>query len=301
MSDFTFKRNTITFSRSEKKKVHFNDDNTEEEGKTNLTDDNSNNTDCSDFYSSLPEAETLSSRGQTKRSSFETDYPQMFKRSKSTIFKKKIAIDVVNEETNEEDADTTTLKKSKFPTASDFKEDGVILKNKLNTMVSISYPSPKVEGYKTINSVSYMDPVVEVKEEAEVTKNEKRVHHMNSPRMHFMTDMREDTISPKSTYHNTSSFSNIIYKNWETMEEAIQEDNNENIPEQNLKRKDSKSKLKFSENIIRDKTDDVCEQGEVDFKLNEMDIEVIKEENAEEEEVLRDKFRTTNGTHLILI
>lgn len=215
----------------------------------------------------------------------------MYPRSKSHIFKKSNAMNVV-QETQEENNKELEFKRTKL---SSFQfNDDILMTNsiqiKFETLISLPKEpiTPKIKSNsksKTISSL--MDPVYEVKEEAD-DKNEKVNKVMNSPRIKYLTDFKEDVIPSKKVF---SSIHNTFHKvNYEMeKDEVITEDNNENIPEEGRKVKKKESSHKFLESFI-DKTDSVI-SDEVNLNDNQLinveepaDFETIKEEIIEDDE-----------------
>ena len=122
-----------------------------------------------------------------------------------------------------------------------------------------------------------MDPVYEVKEEAENKYENFKIN--NSPRIKYLSDFKEDTFSNHSFY--SSSFVNNGNKFEFETNEVIKEDNAENnIDDANLK-KLIENHLKI-ENFL-DKSDFI--EDKTDVNVNIYDVEAIKEEVLEDEEI----------------
>jgi hypothetical protein len=223
------------------------------------------------------------------------------------MFKKKYIENVVNEDTAEDeyerDADILSKRKPlKFSNIS-FNDDlpSNISRNTF-TLQSIKRVSmsPSAKSFKShshsVNILSTnMDPVVEVKEE-EQTRNEAKqgMLSLNSPRIKYMTDNREDVTIQTPNYLSNSSF-HYLPKDY-TIESGniIAEDNNENLVENETKIRKKESMHKMLENIIDKEENYNIQELNVNAGSN-ANFEPIKEEkdeNFEEDETLQQKLRS---------
>jgi hypothetical protein len=123
-----------------------------------------------------------------------------------------------------------------------------------------------------------MDPVYEVKEEGEVKYEKIKV--INSPRVKYLTEFKEDIISPRNFYN--SSFINSGNKYDIETSEVITEDNAENNVDDFQLKKLIAHHLKLEDFI--DKSDTIEEITGL-CNVNTDDIEAIKEEIQEDEEI----------------
>jgi hypothetical protein len=243
---------------------------------------------------------------------FETEYPQikLNQRSKSQMFKKQYIENVVNEETGEDDyeRDNEYLNKRKPLKFSNINFNDDLPSNfskktfKIPSIKSISL-SP---SSKYINGKPYslsivpvnMDPVVEDREEEVKIEKKHPFSVLNSPRILYMTDNREDTIQAPTFHHTSSSF--IYFSKDYSVEtgEIIAEDNNENNVDAdlNLRKKDPLHKI--IENMIDKEENYNIQELNVNVGTNAA-FEPIKEENYEEEDTLQRKISTHHPSKFI--
>jgi len=235
------------------------------------------------------DSDTNSVKIKIKRNLYETDYPRLFPRSKSNIYKKKsYSIDVVNEERAEDEGEKEYLQTKRKTMAIPNIKDDVITNTGLKLeSLNIGHRVSSKEFVKNTHT-SVMDPVVEVKEEIE--KPERKLL-MNSPRISYLTDTHEDAISPRKYY--TSAFHTKFDL---VTNSVITEDNNENAVEFNDKKK---LKIKKKDSFVRtkiehfvDKSENV-EEGNNEINVDTDNIETIKEENYEEEDLVPEKIVTS--------
>lgn len=224
------------------------------------------------------------------------------KRSKSQMFKKRKYIEnVVNEEMVEDDYERDNeivSKRSPFKFSNINFNDDLPSNFSKNTFtlqclksVAISPSSRAFKGRShtvTILPVT-MDPVVEDKEEEARNEVKENLLSLNSPRVKFMTDNKEDVTLSTSSFHYFPKDYSI-----ET-NEVIAEDNNENLQENDCQVKKKESKHKILENMI-DKEENYNIQ-ELNVNINgSANFEIIdeeKEENGEEVEFIQHKL--SNG------
>jgi hypothetical protein len=165
----------------------------------------------------------------------------------------------VNEETVEDDYERDTPKTTRNYRKQNELGAEVLSKNLLKNL--------RMKSSKNIHSSPLMDPVYEVKEESGGGFYDMQ---MQSPRFKLMSDFKEDNFQPK--IYTTSGFYDL--------EDVIAEDRNEdNIAE--IEKKDKKVLVKL-ENFI-DKSEAV---GNEEIRIDNTDVEPIKEENIEDEEVI---------------
>jgi len=242
---------------------------------------------------------------------FDSEYPKIPKiklnqRSKSQMIKSFIE-NVVNEEMAEDDYERENeyinkKKPLKFSNIS-FNDDlpTKISKNTFTLQyiktTSFSNLKKSIRGKSQIVNIFPvdMDPVVEDKEEEIKNETKHKISKLNSPRVKFMTDNKED-VAIQSNFHSASSFHYVSKDYSIETDEIIAEDNNENIIENDfhLKKKDSSHKI--LENVID-------REEEFNYNVHELNVnsvsvanfETIKEEkdeNIEEEHVLNRKIST---------
>jgi hypothetical protein len=140
--------------------------------------------------------------------------------------------------------------------------------------------SKKKESNKNIEELTSMDPVYEEKDED--NKNE-QMKIISSPRVRFMTELKEDVISPRlyfSSFHMNSSNKYDL----ET-DEVIAEDNNENNVENEYFAKKHKNSYLNLEDFI-DKKEANFDHMQGELIVNTENIETIKEENIEEDDIM---------------
>lgn len=157
---------------------------------------------------------------------------------------------------------------------STFKLDPIIKRRRIPSSTKIY----DISKHLSIN----MDPVVEVKED---DKNEtlKKINSINSPRVKLFTDSMEDnTINSPKIVSSTSYHLNRDYFVTLENEEAIAEDNNENLVDLLEEKKRTSTHHK---NIIENIIDKEENPNLVELNVNsEISFEPIKEENIEEDD-----------------
>lgn len=206
------------------------------------------------------------------------------KRSNSHIHKRPNLI-AVREEANEEESEVVSrrypIKYEDFRKTSSHEKYVKLERGKTKPKTTQS------STFASCNHLTVMDPVYEVKEEAEGRFEQRKV--INSPRVNYLTDYKEDYISPRGYYN--SSFVNSASKYDMETNEVIAEDNNENLVENEVVKKRFTNHLKMADFI--DKSDGI-EEKTSSIAVNTDNIESIKEENIEEEDILSHKINTTS-------
>ncbi len=204
------------------------------------------------------------------------------------MFKKRRYVEnvVVNEERAEDENEIENIVKRKPMKFSNISMDDdlpskfsrKIFKQESYNTSNITTPSHSI----TIN----MDPVVEVKEDERETNQGNTIKNssliLNSPRIKYLTDIKEDTTISSVTYHTPSCF--YIPKDYSVeTNEIITEDNNENIVENDFRnfKRDSLHKNRLDTMIDKEEN---LNLHELNVNCNTTDFEIIKEENIEEDD-----------------
>jgi len=196
-------------------------------------------------------------------------------RSRSLFHKKKNYLcDVVNEDASENDIEKENISYH-IRHYSNFKIFNKLINNNFNTLDSIKLNN-RIHTEKIFKSIE-MEPVFEVKEEIEKAENNKNI---SSTRLKLIKDSKEETIS------NTHPQQFISAANlYDHFVDTIAEDNNENIIENEIGTSKSHKKI---ENFI-DKLEDI-EEINNDLCIDTINIDPIKEENNEDEDINLEKL-----------
>lgn len=155
-----------------------------------------------------------------------------------------------------------------------FHLQGLKKKNKLST-----------KDFMLCQTTVDLDPVAEVKEETDKPDHTKV---LSSPRIKYLTDYREDTIAK-----GQSGYTNSFFHCEEN--EVIAEDNDENNVENEFNRRAFSVHLKIEDFI--DKSD-IMDDMNNDLIVDTLNVDPIKEEDANEEEYTMDRKISSTSMHI---